>query len=113
MRGHDFDDARHEQDRCTVLLKAALDGRDVLAAHATFDYYVAAWQRLIKEVALPVLALGGAGAGTRVGRARQCFSGSAGQVASLDDFYLVRGEVRFCFCLGGRSDLYVDGSMTD
>lgn len=109
-------DESHDQDRCTALFKATPGGGDVVVAHTTFDYYVTAWQRLVKDVSLPVLTLSGgneskpppaAAAGQQQpplsssssspvgeGRVHQCFSASAGQVASLDDFYLVRGEVR-------------------
>lgn len=147
-------DESHDQDRCTVLFKATTpttttntNGKgegDVLVAHTTFDYYVAAWQRVVKDVVLPVLPVnlppppppplppsdpanenadraaqqeqGGEGDKRRAGRGkeappqeqeqpppvpvpvlpprtRQLFSASAGQLASLDDFYVIRGEV--------------------
>jgi hypothetical protein len=126
-------DESHDQDRCTVLFKSVPETGDVLVAHTTFDYYVAAWQRLVKDVVLPVLP-------PRVGkeeeeevlmdglvgrkqlqeqqqaeqqqqqqqqqRTRLLFSASAGQVASLDDFYVIRGEVRVCVGVD-----WVDGWM--
>ena len=103
-----------DRDRCSVLVKAVPGAGDVLVAHTTFDYYAAAWQRMIKDVALPVLSPHSSSSETTTQQqqqqqqqqpggqqwTRQCYSASAGQLASLDDFYLVRGEVRALLCAG-------------
>lgn len=78
-------DRDRDNDRCSVLVKAT-PGGDVLIGHATYDYYMVAWPRLAKETVLPVPSA------ASPYWTRALFSSSPGQLASLDDLYVLRGE---------------------
>lgn len=73
-------------DRCSALVKVVGDNKDVLICHTTFDHYSAMWPRTMKGYSLPVWD------GHDLTQQELTFSSAPGQLASLDDIYVLKGK---------------------
>jgi hypothetical protein len=76
----------HKGDHCSAMIKIVANNSDLIFGHNTWDDYQNAFPRIFKTYEYPVMENM-----IPVGKHKVDFSSSPGLIASIDDFYIVKG----------------------